>query len=70
MEMGEVIVPETRGRKPKYDFSIPLGGIVGYPGSTTGSLLVCAKNYCRVRNLDWEFRCYTMDGVAHIVRIK
>ena len=66
----EVHVPETRGKKPKYDFNLGIGDMRSYEDVSLMVLLNCAKSYCKQRSLDWRFRCYTMDGMSHIIRVK
>ena len=65
------MIPETRGAKPKYNFEgFTLFETRSFEDTNTGNLLNSAKSYCRQRDLDWKFRCYTMNGLTHIVRVK
>lgn len=40
----------------------------GLSGERT-SVLNCAKNYCKVRGLSWEFRTLTIGGKLYLVRV-
>jgi putative hemolysin len=66
----EPLVPETRGAKPKYNFDLAYAEKRSYANTTPGSLLNSAKSYCKQRGLNWKFRCYSQNGLTHIVRIK
>ena len=66
----EVKVPETRGAKAKYDYDLQVGEERMYEGTSTNSLLTNAKGWCKYRGLDWKYRCYTMNGFTHIIRVK
>lgn len=59
-----------RGVKPKYDFNVNVGEVRQYQGTSASVLINCAKSYCYRRGLDWQFHCFTVDGVVSIVRIK
>ena len=67
---NKVIVPETRGARSKYDFDMDVGEDRKYKDVTLNSLLTCAKFYCNTRGLEWRFRCYTMNGFTHIIRVQ
>lgn len=67
----KIEIPETRGAKTKYDFDgLKVGETRKFEGPSVGTLINCAKSYCKQRELKWKVRCYTLDGIAHIVRIK
>lgn len=63
-------IPETRGPRSKFDFNLSVGDRRSYRFTTTASLLNSAKHYCRKHGFDWSFRCWTLDGMVHIVRVK
>ena len=68
---NKIVVPETRGGKTKYDFNnFEIGETRTHTNTTTGRVLGSAKSYSNLRNLNWKFRCYKMNGIIHIVRIK
>jgi hypothetical protein len=67
----EVVVKETRGRKPKYDFSgMEIGEIRRYEALLTSTILICAKNWVKRKGFDWGFRCYRDGDKVAIVRVK
>ena len=66
----EITIPETRGAPAKYDFNMEVGEIRSYDNTKAVYLINSAKSYCKRRGLAWKFRCYTMDGLSHIVRVK
>ena len=71
--MDQVVkIPETRGGGNKrYDFdNFLINETRSYTNSTTGHLLNSAKSYCKRQGLDWKFRCYTLNDLTHIIRIK
>lgn len=67
---NEIIIPETRGAKSKYDYDIGVGEVRSYPGARVQSLISNSRTWCLRRGLDWKFKCYTINGVVHIVRVK
>ena len=67
----EIIIPETRGRKPKYDFTeMDIGTRRSFINTNVDRILTCAKSFCKTRGLSWRFRCYTINEEVFIVRIK
>lgn len=69
----EIIIPENRGAKTKYDFSnMKIGDSLKIYETTTGTLLNCAKRYAKINKLGWKFRCYTdyKTNKVVIVRVK
>jgi hypothetical protein len=63
-------IPETRGAKRKYDYDIGVGETRSYPGAKVQSLISNSRTWCNRRGLDWRYKCYTINGVVNIVRIK
>lgn len=71
MDDLEIRVEETRGAKPKYDFSkFELGEIRTFPNGKITSIHPCAKAYAVSRGLTWKFRSYTKNNIVHLVRVK
>jgi len=67
----KVDIPETRGAKLKYDLTgMDKGETRSFGNTTPGTLINCAKSFSRKRGLRWKFRCYSMDGLTHIVRVE
>ena len=64
-------IPETRGRKSKYDFrGYKIGETRSFKCHSTGTLIGCAKVWCMRRGLSWRFRVYKINGKVKLVRIK
>lgn len=67
----KIEVKETRGRRPKYDFSgMELGETQEFTDTNTTDVLNGAKSYVARHKLKWKFRCYTDDGSVFIVRVE
>lgn len=61
---------ETRGNKPKYDFSgMEVGKYRYFEKTKAGTILNCAKRYSKINNLNWKFRSYTEGKNVGLIRI-
>lgn len=60
---------KTRGRKPKYDFTVLKGPEKGLVSGDFG-LLSAAINYATRKGLDWKFKSTREDGKELVWRIK
>ncbi len=70
MKNKDILIPETRGAKSKYDFvDFIIGETRSFENTSTMKVLTCAKTWVLRRNFDWKFRCYTIENKVFIVRI-
>lgn len=66
-------VVETRGRKRKYNFDIPVGICVHYKFKKNvkpTQIRSALASFIRVRKLKWKLRTWVKDDSLHICRLK
>ena len=64
------MIPETRGRKAKYNFYLELNGIIKYPSDNAIQIRTALIQFRKRNHPKWRYRTWVADGELNIVRIK